>query len=187
MTRRRIQFEFPLHPGDHGPDVAQAQSNLVDSGLFIASTELTEQRFGPATSKAVTRWPRRHGLPISGELGKEDLDRLWAEGRERPRVVQGVVSLADGTPVPNLRVVLHETETIAGRLAGAMSAKGWDRCYSRTMPFSLPKAKLRCSFDRSFNNSLTMFATWIRARGQFNPIGTCGPPFADRSTPNGKS
>lgn len=118
MTRRRIQFEFPLHPGDQGPDVAQAQTILVDSGLVIASTELTEQRFGTTTSKAVSRWQRRRGLPVNGELDREDLDRLWAEGRERTRVVQGVVSLADGTPVPNLRVVAIDQDFRAEQVLG---------------------------------------------------------------------
>ena len=74
----------------------------------------------------------------------------------------------------SLHVALSETETLAGRLAGAMSAKGWDRCYRRCTPFSLPKAKLRCSSGRSFRNlkrlpaavvswkCTSLLACWVR-------------------------
>ncbi len=40
MTTERSQFQFPLHSAAVGADVAQAQSILVDLGLFIAPIEL---------------------------------------------------------------------------------------------------------------------------------------------------
>jgi peptidoglycan hydrolase-like protein with peptidoglycan-binding domain len=110
MTKQRTPFQSALHPGAEGADVAQAQTILVELGLFIAPVELREQRFGPTTTEAVSRWQEQQGLPADGSLELEALNRLWAEGRELPRVVYGVMSLADGTPVPNLRVVAIDRE-----------------------------------------------------------------------------
>lgn len=105
MPTQRTKFQFPLHPGAQGADVAQAQTILTELGLFIAPVELREQRFGPTTAEAVSRWKERQGLPAESGLEREALNRLWTEGREAQRVVHGVVSLADGTTVPNLRIV----------------------------------------------------------------------------------
>ena len=136
---------------------------LIDTTLDIVIIRLGDIQIQPSDDNFLR------------EVARLDNDNEWMQAEREFRLCH------------RLRIALRETETLAGRLAGAMSAKGWNRCYGRYTPFSLPKAKLRYSLDRSFNNSLTMFATWIRALGQFNPIGTCGPPFADRSSPNGKS
>jgi hypothetical protein len=105
MTQQRSKFQFPLHSGSQGADVAHAQTILVELGFSIASVELREQRFGPSTTDAVSQWQRRQGLPIDGSLEIAALDRLWQEGRKLPRTVQGCITLTDGTPVPYLRVV----------------------------------------------------------------------------------
>lgn len=118
MTTQRTKFQFPLHPGAQGADVAQAQAILVELGLFVAPVELREQRFGPTTAEAVSRWKERQGLPTEPGLDREALDRLWTEGRELPRVVHGVASLADGTTVPNLLVVAIDRDFRAEQVLG---------------------------------------------------------------------
>jgi peptidoglycan hydrolase-like protein with peptidoglycan-binding domain len=118
MTQQRPKFQFPLHPGAQGEDVAQAQTILVELGLFIAPVELRERRFEPTTAEAVSRWKERHGLPTDGGLDLEALDRLWADGRKLPRVVHGVVSLADGTPAPDLHVVAIDRDFRAEQILG---------------------------------------------------------------------
>lgn len=118
MTKQRTGFHSPLFPGAEGADVAQAQTILKDLGFFIGSTELREQRFGSTTAEAVSRWKGQHGLPSDPTLDQDALDRLWKEGREQPRVVHGVVSLDDGTPVPNLRVVAMDRDFRAEQVLG---------------------------------------------------------------------
>jgi peptidoglycan hydrolase-like protein with peptidoglycan-binding domain len=118
MTAQRTKFQFPLQSGAQGADVAQAQTILTELGFFIAPVELREQRFGPTTAEAVTRWQERHSLPSDGTLELEALDRLWADGRELRRVVYGVVSLADETPVPDLRVVAIDRDFRAEQVLG---------------------------------------------------------------------
>jgi peptidoglycan hydrolase-like protein with peptidoglycan-binding domain len=118
MTKQRSKFQFPLHLGAEGPDVAQAQTILVELGLFIAPVELREQRFGPTTKEAVTRWQERSGLSADGSLEMQSLDALWDAGRGLTRVVHGVVSLTDGTPVPNLRVVAIDRDFRAEQVLG---------------------------------------------------------------------
>ncbi|TXH36055.1 MAG: hypothetical protein E6Q92_11570 [Burkholderiaceae bacterium] len=118
MTQQRSKFQFPLHPGAQGVDVAQAQTILVELDFSIASVELREQRFGPSTADAVSQWQQRQGLPTDGSLDMEALDRLWQEGRKLPRTVQGSVTLTDGTPVPNLRVVAIDRDFRAEQVLG---------------------------------------------------------------------
>lgn len=118
MTQQRSKFRFPLHPGAQGTAVAQAQTILVELDFSIASVELREQRFGPSTAGAVSQWQQRQGLPIGGSLDIEALDRLWQEGRKLPRTVQGSVTLTDGTPVPNLRVVAIDRDFRAEQVLG---------------------------------------------------------------------
>jgi 5-hydroxyisourate hydrolase-like protein (transthyretin family) len=105
MNKSRTKFLSPLHTCMQGEDVEQAQAILSELGLFILSAELREPLFGSTTVEAVLRWTEGHGFPADGSLDLEALDRLWADGREVPRVVHGVVSPADGTPAPGLRVV----------------------------------------------------------------------------------
>lgn len=118
MTQQRAKFHFPLHSGAQGADVAQAQTILVDLGFFIASVELREQRFGPSTSEAVSRWKGSHGLPTDNNLELEVLEQLWSDGRKLPRTVQGKVTLADGAPLPNLRVVAIDRDFRAEQVLG---------------------------------------------------------------------
>ncbi|WP_373498723.1 neuraminidase-like domain-containing protein [Desulfococcus sp.] len=118
MTPQRTQFQFPLHPGARGADVAQTQTILTELGLHISSVELREQHFGPTTAEAVSHWKQRHGLPTESGLDREALDRLWQEGRKLPRTVQGSVTLTDGTPVPNLRVVAIDRDFRAEQVLG---------------------------------------------------------------------
>lgn len=118
MAPLNTRFQFPLHPGAQGADVGQAQTILVELGLFISQVEQREQRFGSTTAEAVSRWKERHGLPTEPRLDREALDRLWKEGRDLPRVVHGVVSLVDGAPVPNLRVVAIDRDFRAEQVLG---------------------------------------------------------------------
>ncbi|HEU5181573.1 MAG TPA: neuraminidase-like domain-containing protein [Candidatus Polarisedimenticolia bacterium] len=105
MSRSRTEFQVPLYPESQGKDVAQAQTILMELGLSIGSRELREQRFGSTTAGAVARWKERHRLPPTADLDVKALKKLWADSRNLPRFVHGVVSLADGTPVPDLCVV----------------------------------------------------------------------------------
>lgn len=118
MTRQRTKFQSSVHPGAQGDDVAQAQAILVELGLFIASAELREQRFGPTTGEAVSRWRERHKLSGGLGLDQDALERLWTDGRELPRVVHGVVRLTDGTPVPKLRVVAIDQDFRSEQVLG---------------------------------------------------------------------
>jgi hypothetical protein len=89
MTTQRTMFQFPLHPGSQGGDVAQAQTILTEWAFFIAPVELLEQRFGPTTAEVGYRWKERHRLPTDGTLELEAIGRLLADGRELPRIVHG--------------------------------------------------------------------------------------------------
>jgi hypothetical protein len=118
MPQQRTKFQFPLHPGVQGTDVAQVQTILAELNFSISSVELREQRFGPSTADAVSQWQQRQGLPADGNLELEVLDKLWQEGRKLPRTVQGSVTLTDGTPVPNLRVVAIDRDFRAEQVLG---------------------------------------------------------------------
>lgn len=118
MRKQRTRFQVPLRPGSRGADVAQAQTILAELGHVVAPIELREQRFGPSTSEAVSRWKGAHGLPIDSALELDVLEQLWSEGRKLPRTVQGKVTLADGTPVPNLRVVAIDRDFRAEQILG---------------------------------------------------------------------
>src|SRR5216684_4365215 len=119
MTTERSQFQFPLHSAAVGADVAQAQSILVDLGLFIAPIELREQRFGPTTADAVAQWQERHGQqPAGGVLDLDALGLLQEDGRTLPRVVHGIVSLPDGMPVPGLLVLAIDRDFRAEQVLG---------------------------------------------------------------------
>jgi peptidoglycan hydrolase-like protein with peptidoglycan-binding domain len=100
----RTVLQGTLSEGAEGDDVALAQQILVARGFFIAQSDLRKKRFDGSTADAVTSWRRAHGRPPKGVLEPEDLKILWAEGRELPRVVSGVVTLADGTPVEGVLV-----------------------------------------------------------------------------------
>jgi len=194
-----------LTPDMRGAAVADLQDALrllLDRGAILrgdegarrdVSTALERERgtqiYGGATRKLVSLFQETHRLEVSGEV-----DERTAATLKNVLTELGAFDPPTGVKpdLRHLQSILRslgylQTQSIAGRLAGAMSAKGWDRCYSRSTPLLLPNAKLRCSFDRSFNNSLTITAAWVRARGQFNPNGTRGPPFADRSSPNCRS
>ena len=83
------------------------------------------------------------------EVARQDNYNQWMQAEREFRLCR------------NLPVALRETETLPGRLAGAMSTKGWYSCYGRCTLLLLQKAKLRCSSDRSFNDSLTISAAWV--------------------------
>ncbi len=108
MNRQNVKFQLPLYQGAEGPDVARVQGIICDLGLSIAPTELQKRYFGESTAAAVTLWKKQQGLTAKAGLDLEVLDRLWSDGRELTRTVHGVVSLTDGTPVPNLRVVAFD-------------------------------------------------------------------------------
>lgn len=118
MNTSRIKFQLPLHPGAQGADVAQAQTILVELGQFIAPMELQDQRFGPTTAEAASRWKRSKSLSGDEGLGLEALAQLWSEGRELPRIVYGVVSLTAGLPVPGLHVVAIDRDFRAEQALG---------------------------------------------------------------------
>ena len=46
MTHQNRTFQFPLHAGAEGTDVARAQTILVELGFYISEVEQREQRFG---------------------------------------------------------------------------------------------------------------------------------------------
>jgi hypothetical protein len=118
MANQTSRFRFPLHPGARGPDVAQVQTILLELGLSITAADIREQRVGASTAEALRQWQTAQGLPFRDALDQETLDRLWAQGRDLPRVVFGVVSLADGTPVPNVRVVAIDRDFRAEQVLG---------------------------------------------------------------------
>lgn len=118
MAAPTTKFQFPLRLGAQGADVAHAQVILTELGLFISPAELRDQRFGQTTAKAVSRWQAEHGLTADGNLTVEALDRLWTNDREIPRIVYGVVTLADGTPVPDLNVEAFDRDFRAEQMLG---------------------------------------------------------------------
>lgn len=87
----------------------------------------------------------------------------------------------------SLRVALRETEALVDRQFGTVSTKDWEASYSRCIPFSLARLKSCRSSEGRFDNSLMLSAACVRAKGQFNPNGMRGPPFAERSSLNSRS
>jgi hypothetical protein len=110
--------EGVLAEGAEGSDVALAQQILIGRGFFVAQDDLRRKRFGRSTGEAVTSWRRSHGRPPKPVLEPDDLEILMGEGHEVERVVSGVVSLADGTPVEDLLVVAIDRDFRAEQRLG---------------------------------------------------------------------
>ncbi len=111
-------FVSPLHEGAEGPDVALVHEILTGLGLVVAPNELRDNRYGKSTAQAVSAWQKQREMPSTGAMELDSLKRLWTEGRDIPRVVRGVVSLGDGTPVQNLVVIAVDRDFRAEQTLG---------------------------------------------------------------------
>lgn len=67
---------LPLRPGDRGYLVAMAQRRLIWLGARIKDNELTEQRYGPTTRKAVSAFQVKFFGRTIGRIGKGTWDAL---------------------------------------------------------------------------------------------------------------
>jgi peptidoglycan hydrolase-like protein with peptidoglycan-binding domain len=98
----------PLGRGSQGSAVGHLHDTLKGLGLSIADAEVERREYGPTTIDAVTSWQRQHELRPTGALDVAALEKLDAEARQIVRVVRGIVTIDDGTPVPNARVVVND-------------------------------------------------------------------------------
>ncbi|MHB0953993.1 MAG: Tc toxin subunit A-related protein [Allorhizobium sp.] len=105
QERAASAFGAPLQQGASGDDVLLAHEILTGLGLHVADHEREARRYGRSTAAAVTAWRKQRGLPRGDALDANVLDQLADEGLDLPRIVRGIVSLADGTPVPDVLVV----------------------------------------------------------------------------------
>ena len=125
MAAPHSPFDDGLASQQQGQSVAVLQKLLQDLGHPVAEHELQEQRYGGSTILAVQQWRAgalEPGTPpdrLDGsELSTEDLNKLWLEARSCKRVVQGTICLADGTPVPGLRVTAFDRDFRSEQLLG---------------------------------------------------------------------
>ena len=125
MAAPHSPFDVGLASQQQGQSVAVLQKLLQDLGHPVAEHERQEQRFGGSTILAVQQWRAGElepGTPpdrLDGsELSTEDLNKLWLEARSCKRVVQGTITLADGTPVPGLRVTAFDRDFRSEQLLG---------------------------------------------------------------------
>jgi hypothetical protein len=125
MAAPHSPFDDGLASQQQGQSVAVLQKLLQDLGHPVAEHERQEQRYGGSTILAVQQWRAGElepGIPperIDGsEISKEDLNKLWHEARSLKRGVQGKICLADGTPVPGLRVTAFDRDFRSEQLLG---------------------------------------------------------------------
>lgn len=122
-------FPSPFAEGlthqQQGREVALLQRLLADLGHPVAEQERREHTYGGSTIMAVQRW-RASGSEHASqpeacdgrELCQDDLTKLWQEARSCKRVVKGTVTLADGTPVPGLRITAFDRDFRSEQLLG---------------------------------------------------------------------
>ena len=107
-----------LGRGSKGPAVGMLHDTLKGLGLPIADAEVDRRFYGPTTVDAVAAWQRSGGGVPPGTLDAGDLERLASEARSIVRVVRGIVTLRDGTPVPGVRVVAKDHDFRREELLG---------------------------------------------------------------------
>ena len=69
-----------MKSGDSGPDVAQLQQALLESGYSIAPVELGIRLYGATTTEAVRQYQSDHGLDADGLAGTKTLRALSGTG-----------------------------------------------------------------------------------------------------------
>ena len=138
MAAPHSPFDDGLASQQQGQSVAVLQKLLQDLGHPIAEHERQEQRFGGSTILAVQQWRAGELEPgpppdrLDGsELSTEDLNKLWLEARSCKRVVQGTITLADGTPLPGLRVTAFDRDFRSEQLLGKARTDA-EGCYRIT-------------------------------------------------------
>jgi hypothetical protein len=125
MAASMSPFAEGLSHQQQGREVALLQRLLADLGHPVAEHECREQSYGGSTILAVQRWRAAESEPAmqpeaceGGELSQDDLSKLWQQARSCKRVVQGTITLADGTPVPGLRVTAFDRDFRSELLLG---------------------------------------------------------------------
>ena len=138
MAAPHSPFDDGLASQQQGQSVAVLQKLLQDLGHPVAEHERQEQRFGGSTILAVQQWragelePGTPAVLLDGsDLSTEDLNKLWQEARSCKRVVQGRITLADGTPVPGLRVTAFDRDFRSEQLLGKARTDA-EGCYRIT-------------------------------------------------------
>jgi len=138
MAAPHSPFDDGLASQQQGQSVAVLQKLLQDLGHPVAEHERQEQRYGGSTILAVQQWRAgalEPGTPLDrldgSELSTEDLNKLWLEARSCKRVVQGTITLADGTPVPGLRVTAFDRDFRSEQLLGKARTDA-EGCYRIT-------------------------------------------------------
>jgi hypothetical protein len=125
MAASPSPFAEGLTHQQQGREVALLQRLLTDLGHPVAEQERREHTYGGSTVLAVQGW-RASGFEHvtqpeacdGNELSQDDLTKLWQEARSCKRVVQGTVTLADGTPVPGLRITAFDRDFRSEQLLG---------------------------------------------------------------------
>lgn len=141
------------------------QPTLFALGHHIGTAETDTGTFGPFTLAAVTAWQRANKLPPTGRLDPRSLALLMQQGRELTRTVSGTVALADGTPVPGLRVTAYDVDFRAEELLGGAQTDALGR-YS--IEYTLIKAA------RAEKDAADIAISVFRPRGR-TPINPPAP------------
>lgn len=125
MAASSSPFAEGLTHQQQGREVALLQRLLADLGHPVAEHECREQSYGGSTILAVQRWRAAESEPAmqpeaceGSELSQVDLSKIWQQARSCRRVVQGTITLADGTPVPGLRVTAFDRDFRSEQLLG---------------------------------------------------------------------
>ncbi|MFM7550878.1 MAG: hypothetical protein ACKO8I_18855, partial [Cyanobacteriota bacterium] len=125
MAASSSPFAEGLTHQQQGREVALLQRLLADLGHPVAEHECREQSYGGSTILAVQRWRAAESDPAmlpeaceGSELSQDDLTTIWQQARSCKRVVQGTIALADGTPVPGLRVTAFDRDFRSEQLLG---------------------------------------------------------------------
>lgn len=125
MAASTSPFAEGLTHQQQGREVALLQRLLADLGHPVAEHECREHCYGSSTILAVQRWRAAESDPAmlpeaceGSELSQDDLTKIWQQARSCRRVVQGTITLADGTPVPGLRVTAFDRDFRSEQLLG---------------------------------------------------------------------
>lgn len=105
----RLRYQLPMMRGE---TALTAQRALARHGALALSE--VDGLYGPRSRAAAMRFQSARGLPVTGEIGTDDWDALWAPTVKaapppaRP-VATGLVDDADLPPAAARRVILHWT------------------------------------------------------------------------------
>lgn len=125
MAASQSPFAQGLAHQQQGREVALLQRLLADLGHPVAEHECREHCYGGSTILSVQRWRATESDPAmqpeacdGSEVSQDDLTKIWQQARSCKRVVQGTITLVDGTPVPGLRVTAFDRDFRSEQLLG---------------------------------------------------------------------